>query len=525
MNTIGYIRLSRKDQSKYSFDGQESAIKAYCKKYGLQLLSIFRDNGECSDTFNRTNFKALKHFLCQNKGKVKYLIVMDHDRFSRDLSKALFKINELKRRHGVTVLSTEEPIDINTSDPQVFISRTLKYAMANLELLNIRNRLKRGIKNAMESGRFVRRAPFGYQNDRDVSDRSILSIKENEAPIVQKIFQDYLAGVPLFLIYKEIRRFGFPNTGNGSVRRTLQNCVYAGLIKVNSSEDSIPTYVRALHEPIIAEKDYWLVQSKLNKKHIHRTQPREDFPLRGILSCRCGLNMTAGWSKGKTKRYLYYRCIRHSSVNLPGTILHEKLIRLLHHLRFNADDLNYLKELSKQKLTVALRINAKQLSERKTTKQALSRNVDNLEERLIKGDISHNVYEKWQLKFIKEETVIKRQIKQLTSDRREKQERLFELLIYLTSVWDIYEKVSGESKFALLNKIFPAGIRFIDSVFTTSELDETLQHNLELLKEKRLLLSVISDAATISQDKSSTKKEKTFLDFVSTSIVDFVMRS
>ncbi|SFW11814.1 recombinase family protein [Chitinophaga sancti] len=131
MNAIGYIRLSRKDQSKYSFDGQESAIKAYCLKYDLQLLSIFRDNGECSDTFNRANFKALELFLCRDKGIVKYLIVMNHDRFSRDVSKALSKISELKRRHGVTVLSTEEPIDLNTSDPQVFISGTLKYAMAN----------------------------------------------------------------------------------------------------------------------------------------------------------------------------------------------------------------------------------------------------------------------------------------------------------------------------------------------------------------------------------------------------------
>lgn len=505
MNAIGYIRLSRKDQSKYSFDGQESAIKAYCLKYDLQLLSIFRDNGECSDTFNRTNFKALDLFLCQNKGKVKYLIVMDHDRFSRDLSKALSKINELKRRHGVTVLSTEEPIDINTSDPQVFISRTLKYAMANLELLNIRNRLKRGIRNAMESGRFTRRAPFGYQNHRDLSDRSILSIKEDEAPIVQKIFHDYLAGVPLFLIYKEIRRLGFPNTGNGSVRRALQNCVYAGLIKVNS-EDGILTYVRALHEPIIAEKDYWLVQSKLDKKHVHRTQPREDFPLRGILSCGCGLNMTAGWSKGKMKRYLYYRCIKHSNINLPGTMLHEKFIRLLHHLSFSFDHLCYLKELSTQKLKVALRINARQLSERKTTKQTVFQNLDVLEETFIKGEISHGVYEKWQLKLTKEKTVIKKQIKQLACDRRAKQEKLFELLTYLTSVWDVYEKISGESKFALLNKIFPAGITFMDDAFTASELDETLQHNSALLQEKRLLLPI--HHAVSNQDRPYTQKEK-----------------
>lgn len=196
MKAIGYIRLSRKDQSKYSLAGQESAIKSYCAKYGLQLLNIFTDNGQCSDTFERTNFKALEYFLHQNKGAVRYLIVMDHDRFSRDLSQALSKINELKRKYRVDVLSVDEPIDLNTSDPQIFISRTLKYAMANLELLNIRKRLRNGIRNAMESGRFMQKAPFGYKNGLDISGKSTLLIKEAEAVIVRKIFQDYRLACP-----------------------------------------------------------------------------------------------------------------------------------------------------------------------------------------------------------------------------------------------------------------------------------------------------------------------------------------
>lgn len=481
MKAIGYIRLSRKDQSKYSLAGQESAIKSYCMKYDLQLLSIFTDNGQCSDTFERTNFKAMEQFLQRNKGTIQYLIVMDHDRFSRDLSKALAKIEELNRRYNVQVLATDEPINLDVSDPQIFIGRTLKYAMANLELLNIRKRLKNGIRNAMESGRYVRKAPFGYQNSQDISRKSILLIKEPEASIIRKIFQDYFAGIPLTLIYDAARKAGFPNSGHGAIKRVLQNCVYAGLIRVH------PNYVRALHEPIIKEEDFWLVQSKIKEGTKHGTQPREDFPLRGVLSCTCGLNMTAGWSKGKTKRYIYYRCLKHTNINLPGTILHEKFIRLLHYLTFTSGQLDYLKAQSATMLKRALNINSKQLTEQKRIEHEIVVNMEKLEERLIRGEISMEMFQKWELKFSTSMATVKRRILRLVNDRQGRKQMLSQFLTYLTSVWDVYEKAGWENKFALIKKIFPDGLTFSDDAFRTVRLHEVFLHTRTQLEHKGLL--------------------------------------
>lgn len=482
MKAIGYIRLSRKDQSKYSLAGQESAIKSYCMKYDLQLLSIFTDNGQCSDTFERTNFKVMEQFLQRNKGTVQYLIVMDHDRFSRDLSKALAKIEALKRKYGVQVLSTDEPINLDTSDPQIFIGRTLKYAMANLELLNIRKRLKNGIRNAMESGRFVQKAPFGYQNSQDISGKSTLSIKELEASIIRKIFQDYLAGTPLHRIYEVVRKAGFPNRGHGAIKRVLQNCVYAGLIRIHS------TYVRALHEPIIKEDDFWLVQSMIKEGVNHRTQPREDFPLRGILSCSCGVNMTAGWSKGKTKHYIYYRCMKHANINLPGSVLHEKFIRLLHHLTFTSEQLDYLKAQSATILKRSLNINSKQLAEQKQLEQEIVANIEKLEERFIREEITQEMFRKWESKFDSGKATVKRRILQLVHDRQNRKKVLFQFLTYLTSAWDVYEKAGWENKFTLIKKIFPDGITFSADTFYTTKLNEVFLHNKAQLENKCLLL-------------------------------------
>ncbi|MGE7412709.1 recombinase family protein, partial [Pedobacter suwonensis] len=88
MNAIGYVRLSIKDQSQYSLGYQEKSIADYCEKNGVELLEVFSDNGKSSYTFDRPDYIALEDFIKQRKGKIQFLVVMDHDRFSRNLSEA-----------------------------------------------------------------------------------------------------------------------------------------------------------------------------------------------------------------------------------------------------------------------------------------------------------------------------------------------------------------------------------------------------------------------------------------------------
>ena len=95
MNAIGYIRKSKKDQSHYSLEYQQSSIQNYCKHNNLELSSLFVDDGESSYTFDRPDCKALEVFIKKHKGNVRYLIVLDHDRFSRNLPEALLKIDQL----------------------------------------------------------------------------------------------------------------------------------------------------------------------------------------------------------------------------------------------------------------------------------------------------------------------------------------------------------------------------------------------------------------------------------------------
>ncbi|QTE38151.1 recombinase family protein [Mucilaginibacter gossypii] len=174
--------------------------------------------------------------------------------------------------------------------------------MANKELFNIGKRTKQGIRNAKESGRYLGRTLFGYKNVIDGTKRNLIEIDKPRTLIVEHIFKDYIAGLPQYIIYKNAKAMGCTLTGKSTIQSILQNCVYVGLIKVPALGELPEKYVKGLHDPIISDTEFWLVQNMLaTAKRRTRVQPAEDFPLRGVLKCWRGKSMTAGWSKGRKK--------------------------------------------------------------------------------------------------------------------------------------------------------------------------------------------------------------------------------
>jgi site-specific DNA recombinase len=240
---------------------------------------MFQDNGKKSFTFDRPDYIALEKFIKKHKGTVQYLIVLDHDRFSRNLPEALMKIDYLEKKHGIKVLSTSEPLDLDTSDPMVFMNRAFKYMMANQELFTIRRRAKMGIIHAQESGRFVHGAPFGYKNSTDAGGKPLLLIDESMAFIIQKIFRDYISGMPHYIIHQEAKKLGFTLSSSDAVARVLSYSTYAGLIRVSANEKEPEKIVKGVHQAIIREEQFWRVQDLIYRNKRIEKFSREKISL------------------------------------------------------------------------------------------------------------------------------------------------------------------------------------------------------------------------------------------------------
>jgi len=86
----------------------------------------------------------------------------------------------------------------------------------------------------------------------------------------------------------------------------LRNIVYCGKIKHNEQ------IYQGIHQSIISEELFELAQ-KTHKKRIKKFRIYKKYLFGGLVNCKnCGSRMTLcfvnKWSKGKLKRYYYYRC-------------------------------------------------------------------------------------------------------------------------------------------------------------------------------------------------------------------------
>lgn len=95
---VSNIKRAEKDQSTHSLDYQEKSIRDYCDRNDLILGPLCIDDGESSYTFDRPDYRALETFIRNNQKSVRYLVVFDHDRFSRNLPEALQKIEFLEKK-------------------------------------------------------------------------------------------------------------------------------------------------------------------------------------------------------------------------------------------------------------------------------------------------------------------------------------------------------------------------------------------------------------------------------------------
>src|SRR3546814_3014851 len=88
-------------------------------------------------------------------------------------------------------------------------------------------------------------------------------------------------------------------------------------------------------------------------------------------------------SKGKKKYYLYYRCIKHSNVNISGKVLHEKYKALISHLNLRHEDVDYITERTKKELKKQVALRKKQAEIKTEELKKVEKQIERLKKRMI----------------------------------------------------------------------------------------------------------------------------------------------
>ena len=102
---IGYVRISTKDQSNFSIEGQEKYIREYAEKHSLEIVAMFTDAGKSAKNFDRADWKLLESFIAIHHRDVDILIVAKYDRFSRNAAQGLNKIELFEKKYHIIIVS------------------------------------------------------------------------------------------------------------------------------------------------------------------------------------------------------------------------------------------------------------------------------------------------------------------------------------------------------------------------------------------------------------------------------------
>ncbi len=309
-----YLRVSTEEQvDNFSLDTQEDICRKEAEKRGYEVFEVFKEEGRSAKNISgRPILVSLLEYCRKNKHKVQALFVYRIDRLSR-VTVDYLAIKKKLAEYGISIISTSEPTGDSPTEKLV---ETILAGFAQLDNDIRSERSKNGMRARYLSGLIVSGyAPMGYIKqagfavkdpktwDKMVKAWDLMATGSKSLVEMAKIMNEW--GLRWASSKKEysIR----PQTA----QQIFRNKFYMGILSSITYKEE----VKGKHVPMITEQQFYKVQAILDGRNVnklalaHRNHSNPDFPLRRLVRCqRCQMGLTGGWSKGKYKKYAYYRC-------------------------------------------------------------------------------------------------------------------------------------------------------------------------------------------------------------------------
>ena len=235
-----YARTSvKKPDNHYSIDEQVRRCWKQCKKQNWDVVFVFTDEAESGRNTERPEFQKMLEKAEQ--GCFDVVVFWKLDRFCRSVVD-LVKTEEKLSQCDVALQSVTEYID--TSSPVGrFTFRNLASA-AELESDLTSQRVQMGMHAMAQDHRWPNASPpLGYE----LTDEQTLSILEDEAALVRRIYNDYIdkrsmPQVAYALNADEITSKDDSEWDRWSIRKVLANELYRGQYQLGDYEEYVDEY-------------------------------------------------------------------------------------------------------------------------------------------------------------------------------------------------------------------------------------------------------------------------------------------
>ena len=493
-NVIIYCRVSSDEQKKgSSLEVQEERLVRECQRRKYNIIDIPHWEDESGKTFaKRPVMSNILEYIKKHSNDVDMLLCLRWNRFSRKLSQATNKIDELREKYDVEVNTIEEPINYDAALWTTQIGMYL--GQAESDNLTRSKGTKDGIHGTLEKGKWPNRAPRGYKNVHVTDDNGfvidkLVEIDTDVSPIIRKVFIEIAKGIeaPCY-----IRRKLCPSIPESSFLDMIRNPFYKGYVFVPEFKGIKEHLKKGVHKAIIDEETFDKVQEILDGKQKHNPKLTKavnpDLYLRKFLVCPiCGHALTGSESKGNGGKYAYYHCC-HDGKHLRKRAdeVNEGFARYVSGLTPNDEVLSLYKEVLSD-------IRGEQCREARNKADDLEKEVRRVEEmlnalddKLCSGTISDENYSRISQRYEKQISDLKQQIEVMKNPNRSLIEpKLSYSISLLDNMEGFFRDAPVKVKIKLLGSIFSEKIEFDGKNYRTNGYNKVLDLIYQQTKELR----------------------------------------
>ena len=444
----GRVSTSRQAERELSIPAQVKACQKYGMDHGWHLLpdGIYEEKGESARTVERPQLQKMLH-RAKTDNKVDVILVHKLDRMCRNVADYA-AIKMMLKKHDCKVVSVVEQFDESFSGELV---ENIMASIAQWTSQNISWEVRKGLKEAVERGRFPGYAPIGYLNDRKTKSLIVDTVR---APYVKLGFELYATGkYSYYTLGDELAKRGLKSkagkrVSKKAVERMLQNSIYYGLIKTRSATN------QANFPPLITKKMFDDVQEIIAQHNHYADRSRKHtFPLTGFMRCGyCGSMLSGQVKKG----HLYYNCSHRRDPNCPekkyirSEVIEEQVVAYLSRVqlppKFKTVLDAYFQHFAKERLT-------QEEKERKSIRQDLVRvqqQIRNIVVDRSKRIIDADVFIKIQDELLREKEMYQDRLSELEGKSDKFVQKFNDLLDFTDHADSVFQKSGTTQKRTVL---------------------------------------------------------------------------
>lgn len=217
-----YARVSSKDQERegYSIPAQLKFLRAYAETHSFEIVREFVDveTAKCS---GRKQFGEMVRFLDATPA-CRVILVEKTDRLYRNF-RDYVTLEDL----GTEIhLPKEGQVISKEAKSQAKLVHGVQLVIARNYIENLRDEVRKGMREKAAQGIYPSRPPFGYRNNKLLR---TIEVDPEKAPIAQRMFELYATGTySLARMRDYLKRECGKVLSKGHIEKLLKNPFYIG---------------------------------------------------------------------------------------------------------------------------------------------------------------------------------------------------------------------------------------------------------------------------------------------------------